>query len=45
MQLVSEDSPTAGLPALGGWGVGGPFRDGSSHRSKIGRILVGGTGE
>jgi hypothetical protein len=44
-QLVSEDSPAAGLPALGGRGGGGPDRDGSSHRSRIGRILVGGTGE
>jgi hypothetical protein len=45
LQLLSEDSPAAGLPALGGRGGDGSDRDGSSHRSKIGRGLVGGTGE
>jgi nucleotide-binding universal stress UspA family protein len=45
MQLVSEDSPAAGLHALAEREGATLLVIGSSHRSRIGRILVGGTGE
>ena len=45
MQLVSEESPAAGLHALGEREAAALIVIGSSHRSRIGRILVGGTGE
>jgi nucleotide-binding universal stress UspA family protein len=44
-QLVSEESPAAGLHALGEREAAGLIVIGSSHRSNIGRTLVGGTGE
>ena len=45
MQLVSEDSPAAGLHALAEREAAALIVIGSSHRSHLGRILVGGTGE
>ena len=45
MQLVSEESPAAGLHALAEREEAALIVIGSSHRSTIGRILVGGTGE
>jgi nucleotide-binding universal stress UspA family protein len=45
MQLVSEESPAAGLHALAEREAAALIVLGSSHRSTIGRILVGGTGE
>ena len=45
MQLVSDSSPAAGLHALAEREGAALIVVGSSHRSKIGRILVGGTGE
>jgi nucleotide-binding universal stress UspA family protein len=45
MQLVSESSPAAGLHALAEREGASLIVVGSSHRSRIGRILIGGTGE
>ena len=45
MQLVSDESPAAGLHALAEREAAALIVVGSSHRSNIGRILVGGTGE
>jgi nucleotide-binding universal stress UspA family protein len=45
MQLVTEDSPAAGLHALAEREAAALVAIGSSHRSTIGRIVVGGTGE
>jgi nucleotide-binding universal stress UspA family protein len=45
MQLVSEDSPAAGLQALAERETAVLIVIGSSHRSSIGRIALGGTGE
>jgi nucleotide-binding universal stress UspA family protein len=45
MQLISQDSPAAGLHALAEREAPAVIVIGSSHRSNIGRILVGGTGE
>ena len=45
MQLVAGDSPAAGLHALAERERAALIVVGSSHRSAIGRILVGGTGE
>jgi nucleotide-binding universal stress UspA family protein len=45
MQLVSERSPAAGLHALAENEGAALVVIGSSHRSTIGRVLVGGTGE
>lgn len=45
MQLISEKSPAAGLQALAERHEAALVVIGSSHRSAIGRILVGGTGE
>ena len=45
MQLVSEESPAAGLHGLAEREEAALIVIGSSHRSHIGRILVGGTGE
>jgi nucleotide-binding universal stress UspA family protein len=45
MQLVAGDSPAAGLHALAEAEGATLIVIGSSHRSAIGRILVGGTGE
>ena len=45
MQLVSDESPAAGLHALAEREEAALIVIGSSHRSTIGRILVGGTGE
>ena len=45
MQLISDKSPAAGLHALAERQAGALVVIGSSHRSAIGRILVGGTGE
>jgi hypothetical protein len=45
MQLVSNRSPAAGLQALAEREHAGLIVIGSSHRSGIGRIFVGGTGE
>ena len=45
MQLVAGDSPAAGLHALAEAEGATLIVVGSSHRSAIGRILVGGTGE
>ena len=45
MQLVSDESPAAGLHALAEREKAALIVIGSSHRSTIGRILVGGTGE
>ena len=45
MQLVSDESPAAGLHALAEREEAALIVIGSSHRSKIGRIVVGGTGE
>jgi nucleotide-binding universal stress UspA family protein len=45
MQLVSESSPAAGLHALAEREGATLIVVGSSHRSRIGRILIGGTGE
>jgi nucleotide-binding universal stress UspA family protein len=45
LQLVSEKSPAAGLHALAEREQAALMVVGSSHRSNIGRILVGGTAE
>jgi hypothetical protein len=45
MQLLAEGSPAAGLHALAEREGAALIVVGSSHRSRIGRILVGGTGE
>ena len=45
MQLVSDSSPAAGLHALAEREGATLIVVGSSHRSRIGRILIGGTGE
>jgi nucleotide-binding universal stress UspA family protein len=45
MQLVAESSPAAGLHALAEREGAALIVVGSSHRSRIGRILIGGTGE
>jgi nucleotide-binding universal stress UspA family protein len=45
MQLVTNRSPAAGLQALAEREHAGLIVIGSSHRSAIGRIFVGGTGE
>ena len=45
MQLVSDESPAAGLHALAERKEAALIVIGSSHRSNIGRIVVGGTGE
>lgn len=45
MQLVAGESPAAGLHALAEAEAATLIVIGSSHRSAIGRILVGGTGE
>ena len=45
MQLVAESSPAAGLHALAEREGAGLIVVGSSHRSSIGRIVIGGTGE
>ena len=45
LQLVTEASPAAGLHAMAEREGAALMVIGSSHRSKIGRILVGGTGE
>jgi nucleotide-binding universal stress UspA family protein len=45
LQLVAGDSPAAGLHALAEAEGATLIVVGSSHRSAIGRILVGGTGE
>jgi nucleotide-binding universal stress UspA family protein len=45
MQLVSDASPAAGLHAMAEREAAALTVIGSSNRSKIGRILVGGTGE
>ena len=45
MQLVSDESPAAGLHTLAEREAAALIVIGSSHRSNIGRILVGGTGE
>jgi nucleotide-binding universal stress UspA family protein len=45
MQLVSDSSPAAGLHALAEREGAALVVVGSSHRSRIGRILIGGTGE
>jgi nucleotide-binding universal stress UspA family protein len=45
MQLVAESSPAAGLHALAEREGATLIVVGSSHRSRIGRILIGGTGE
>ena len=45
MQLLAEGSPAAGLHALAEREGAALIVVGSSHRSSIGRILVGGTGE
>jgi nucleotide-binding universal stress UspA family protein len=45
VQLVAADSPAAGLHALAEREGAALIVIGSSHRSALGRILVGGTGE
>lgn len=45
MELIAEKSPSAGLHALAERQEAAMVVIGSSHRSRIGRILVGGTGE
>jgi nucleotide-binding universal stress UspA family protein len=45
MELISDKSPAAGLQALAQRQEAAMVVIGSSHRSSIGRILVGGTGE
>jgi nucleotide-binding universal stress UspA family protein len=45
MQLVSESSPAAGLHALAEREGASLIVVGSSHRSRVGRIVVGGTAE
>lgn len=45
MQLVSESSPAAGLHTLAERERAALIVIGSSHRTGIGRVLVGGTGE
>jgi nucleotide-binding universal stress UspA family protein len=45
MQLLAEGSSAAGLHALADREGAALIVVGSSHRSRIGRILVGGTGE
>jgi nucleotide-binding universal stress UspA family protein len=45
MQLVSEDSAAAGLNALAERERAALIVIGPSHRSRVGRILAGGTGE
>jgi nucleotide-binding universal stress UspA family protein len=45
MQLVAEGSPAAGLHALAEREGAALIVIGSSHQSRIGRILIGGTGE
>lgn len=45
MQLISGDSPPAGLHALAEQEEAALIVIGSSHRSSVGRTLVGGTGE
>jgi nucleotide-binding universal stress UspA family protein len=45
LQLISEQSPAAGLHSLAERERAGLMVVGSSHRSNIGRILVGGTAE
>lgn len=45
MQLVADRSPAAGLHALAEREGAGLIVVGSSHRSSIGRIVIGGTGE
>ena len=45
MQLVSASSPAAGLHSLAEREGAALIVVGSSHRSRIGRIVVGGTGE
>ena len=45
MQLISDKSPAAGLLGLAEREAAALIVIGSSHRSNIGRILVGGTGE
>jgi nucleotide-binding universal stress UspA family protein len=45
MELISDKSPAAGLQALAERQEAVMVVIGSSHRSSIGRILVGGTGE
>jgi nucleotide-binding universal stress UspA family protein len=45
MELISDRSPAAGLQAVAERQGAAMVVIGSSHRSEIGRILVGGTGE
>ena len=45
MQLVTDSSPARGLHALAEREGASLIVVGSSHRSRIGRILIGGTGE
>ena len=45
MQLVAGDSPAAGLHALAEAERATLIVVGSSHRSRVGRVLIGGTGE
>ena len=45
MELISDKSPAAGLQAVAERQGAAMVVIGSSHRSAIGRILVGGTGE
>ena len=45
MELISDKSPAAGLQAVAERQAAAMVVIGSSHRSEIGRILVGGTGE
>ena len=45
MELIADKSPAAGLQALAERQEAAMVVIGSSHRSRIGRILVGGTGE
>lgn len=45
MKLVSDTSPAAGLHALAEREAAALIVIGSSHHSRIGRVLVGGTGE
>ena len=45
MELVSDSSPAAGLHALAERDGAALIVIGSSHRSRVGRIVVGGTGE
>ena len=45
MELVSDDSPAAGLHALAEREAATLIVIGSSHHSRIGRVLIGGTGE